>query len=138
MTITAKNAVRTLCLISLLLVGASWAAGQAKDSIGGVVEKFKQALDRNDYEGMCAVMTEEDGSQALKRINYERMQQSLQDLVSMWRGNPFQYGKATFDPEVKNKATVQVAIINTSQDVKFTLLQFGQKWYIFDIEIYFR
>jgi len=46
--------------------------------------------------------------------------------------------KAVYDPAAKNKATVQVTIINTSQDVKFTLLRFGQSWYIYDIEIYFR
>lgn len=104
-----------------------------------VLQRFKAALDKLDYSVICRLMAEEDASGPLKPVRYEQTQRSLEGLVNMWRGTPFQYGDVSMQTvENLQQSTVRVSILNLRQEVKFVLLKFGSSWYIFDIEIYFK
>lgn len=103
------------------------------------VEQFKATLDRSDLAGLCLFMAEDDASGPLKRIHYEQMQRSLENLMVMWRGQRFVYGTVELGTgKQANQASVKVEVPNLSQQIKFVLLKFGTAWYIFDMEIYFK
>ncbi len=102
------------------------------------VQGFKAALDNNDLSTLCQYMAEDDGSGPLKRIHYEQMQRSIEGLVSLWRGVPFSYPNEPVYNKTRTEATIKVEVPTLSQEIKFTLLKFGNAWYIFDVEIYFR
>lgn len=129
-------------ILSILLL-AMVMAGMPINALGNdtplkAIQAFKQALDANDLATMCQYMSDEEGTGALKRVNYEQMQRSVEGLVSLWRGVPFSYGD---EPTVTSKqveVAVKVDVPSLSQEVKFTLLKFGNAWYIFDMEIYFK
>jgi hypothetical protein len=101
------------------------------------VQLFKSALDANNVERICGYLTEEDGSGPLKRIHYEKTQRSLEGLIAMWQGRTFQYGTTTYSKN-DTRATVNVEVPSLSQSVQFILLKFGNRWYVFDMEIYFK
>lgn len=104
-----------------------------------VLQKFKAAVDRNDYATICKLMAEDDASGPLKPVRYEQMQRSLEGLVNMWRGTPFHYSTVTVQTkEGLHQSTVHVNVLNLRQEVRFVLLKFGTSWYIFDIEIFFK
>jgi hypothetical protein len=103
------------------------------------VEQFKATLDRGDLVGLCPLMAEEDASGPLKRIHYEEMQRSLENLMTMWRSQRFIFGAVELGTgKQANQANVRVEVPSLSQQIKFTLLKFGNAWYIFDMEIYFK
>lgn len=138
-----RRVVHTFALVALVAVSAS---AQKPDTTKtqpetpvSVLQKFKTALDKSDYAVICRLMAEDDASGPLKPVNYEQKQRSLEGLVNMWRGAPFQYGDVSFQMvENLQQSTVRVSILNLRQEVKFVLLKFGQSWYVFDIEIYFK
>ena len=101
------------------------------------VQLFKGALNANNVETMCGYLTEEDGSGPLKRIHYEQAQRSLEGLIAMWQGQTFHYGTTTYSKD-ETRATVNVEVPSLSQSVQFILLKFSTRWYIFDMEIYFK
>jgi hypothetical protein len=134
-----------LTVISSMLLSLS-ALGQTGGPVPpetpvSVLQKFKAGLDKADYAAMCRLMAEEDGTGPLKPVLYEQMQRSLEGLVKLWRGIPFQYGTAEIQELNENGSrtvgTVQVNVLNLRQEVRFVLLKFGQSWYVFDLEIYF-
>jgi hypothetical protein len=124
----------SLVLVGLVTTGA-FAFG---DSPLKTVQQFKQALDANNAAALCRLMAEEDGSGPLKLVHYEQMQRSIEGLVTLWRGVPFTYGTESATTSRQNQATIKVEVPSLSQEVKFILLKFGNEWYIFDMEIYFK
>ncbi|MEP0821960.1 MAG: hypothetical protein HRF44_03845 [Ignavibacterium sp.] len=138
--------LRVFTVVALWMVLTPLVAGQQHDTSKvkvetpvSVLQKFKTALDKSDYATICRLLAEDDGSGPLNPVRYEQAQRSLEGLVNMWRGVPFQYGEVTTRiMENTEQATVLVSILNLQQSVKFVLLKFGPSWYIFDIEIYFK
>ncbi|HXG37296.1 MAG TPA: hypothetical protein VNL36_00855 [Bacteroidota bacterium] len=103
------------------------------------VEQFKATLDKSDLAGLCLFMAEDDASGPLKRIHYEQMQRSLENLMTMWRGQRFIYSVVEIGTgKQANQASIKVEVPNLSQQIKFVLLKFNNAWYIFDMEIYFK
>lgn len=137
-------------ILCLLLVLCVFSAGTAQAQVADTsklqletpvmtLQKFKAALDKTDYPSICRMMAEEDASGPLKAVHYEQMQRSIEGLVNMWRGMPFQYVTTTIRTEGTPPAcTIHVNVLNLRQEVKFVLLKFGRSWYVFDIEIYFK
>lgn len=130
-----RTLLSSLALCALLTLQAFMIG----DTPQKTVEEFKKSVDENDMYAVCQVVTEEDGSGPLKSIRFEQMSRSLESLTSLWRGQPFIYGDVEISTDKKpDQATVKVEVPNLSQEVKFVLLKFGNAWYIFDMEIYFK
>jgi hypothetical protein len=130
-----------LSSITLTLFFFQQPASQAavNDTPLKTVQQFKITLDNSDLAGLCLFMAEDDGSGPLKRLHYESMQRSLENLVTMWRGQRFVFGAVEMrTTKQQQRATVNVEVPSLSQQIQFTLLKFGNAWYIFDMEIYFR
>ncbi|HEX9828989.1 MAG TPA: hypothetical protein VGB10_02145 [Bacteroidota bacterium] len=103
------------------------------------VELFKKGIDENDMLVICKVMSDEEGTGPLKQASYEQMQSSLEGLSTMWRAKPFTYGETTYTGgNTATSATVKVEVKSLKQEVNFVLEKYGNSWYIFDIEIFFR
>lgn len=129
-------------ILSVLLLGI-FITGMPTNALGNdtplkAVQAFKQALDANDLATLCQYMSDEEGTEPLKRVNYEQMQRSVEGLVSLWRGVPFSYNDIPTVTSKQTEVTIKVDVPSLSQEVKFTLLKFGNAWYIFDMEIYFK
>lgn len=131
--------VVTHILLVVLLLQQTSPQTPVNDTPLKTIEQFKATLDKSDLAGLCLFMAEDDASGPLKRIHYEPMQRSLENLMTMWRGQRFVYGAVELGTgKQANQASVRVEVPNLSQQIKFVLLKFGNAWYIFDMEIYFK
>lgn len=132
----------TLAALIMTMVSPAIAVSQATTVSADpmtTVEQFKKSLDADDVESMCELMAESDGSGPLKRLHFEKMQSSMSELIKLWQYTPFSYGASEInDGKTPYRATVQVIARQMKQEVRFTLLKFGARWYISDIEIFFK
>lgn len=132
-----KHNILSVLVLGIIVAGMPTSA-LASDTPLKAIQAFKEALDANDLATMCQYMSDEEGTEPLKRVNYEQMQRSVEGLVSLWRGVPFSYNDVPTLTSKQTEVTVKVDVPSLSQEVKFTLLKFGSAWYIFDMEIYFK
>lgn len=129
-----------ILLVTTLLssVAVSQASTDADDPMT-TVQQFKKSLDAGDVTSMCAFMAESDSSGPLSRLHFEKMQQSMSELIHLWQYTSFAYGSTqTKTDVVPPRATVRVSATQLKQTVTFSLLKFDTGWYICDIQIYFR
>lgn len=132
-----RHNILSVLVLGIIVAGMPESA-LANDAPLKAIQAFKEALDANDLATMCQYMSDEEGTGPLKRVNYEQMQRSVEGLVSLWRGVPFSYNDVPTVTSKQTEVTVKVDVPSLSQEVKFTLLKFGNAWYIFDMEIYFK
>lgn len=129
-------------LLGLALLWSNSAYSQSNttnDTPLNAVRLFKANLDRDSITSVCELMAEEDASGPLQRIHFEKMQNSLREIINLWRGVQFSYGVTEINSSKQPfRASMTVSVPKLKQEVSFTLLKFETGWYISDIEIFFK
>lgn len=126
-------------LIALLLVPGISASQEtsARSTPVRSVAAFKVVLDEGNVAGMCEYLAAPDSTGPLARADFERMQTSMEGLITLWRGHSFSYEQSIVDPRNPQKANVRIRIPSLKQNASFELRLFANRWYILDISITF-
>jgi hypothetical protein len=134
-----QSVVAMLCVTTLLSSIAVSQVSPGSSNPMTTVEQFKKSLDAGNVTSMCGFMAESDSSGPLVRLHFEKMQQSMSELIKLWQYTSFAYGGTQINTDAAPPiATVHVSAAQLKQEVTFSLLRFDTGWYICDIQIYFK